>query len=90
MDQRPKHSDPADDTLSESTVHDLITWLTVIKGQTQMLQRWGRMNDVQDKNAMFTRLDVIDRVVTRLASRVDGLSRPGRDEPSKETDRDDS
>lgn len=54
--------------LSERAVHDLLTPLTVIKAQAQMLRRWVRRSGVADGHVVAARLDRIEAMVEIMAA----------------------
>lgn len=73
MDHRPASSDHPPDMLSENTIHDMQSSLTVIKGQAQLLKRWIERNESHDDEVVTARLKAIDDTVTRLAMRIEGM-----------------
>lgn len=57
--------------LSAQTIHELRAPLTVIKAQAQMVKRWVMRNNLEDREVIQNRLDVIDAMVTRLVKEMD-------------------
>lgn len=56
--------------MDAKTLHDLRTPLTVIRCQTQMVQRQARKGPDPDKARILASLDVIDRMVSRLCTTI--------------------
>lgn len=71
------------DRLSPRSVHDLLTLLTVIRGQEHMVRRWVRLRDDSDGyDGALDRLDVTDALIMQLAAEVIAreTQEPGDDE----------
>jgi signal transduction histidine kinase len=68
MDDQPQRLTASNDSSPERFVHDLRTPLTVIKGQTQLLQRRARQCADPNNDVTLARLDVINNMVTRLSA----------------------
>lgn len=67
-----------DDGLSPTTMHSLLTSVTAIKAQSQLLQRRLRRTGTFEVQQAAKMLIDIDRAATDLAKRLNGLR---RDEP---------
>lgn len=67
--------------LPERAVHDLLTPLTVIKAQAQMLRRWVRRSNVADGNVVVDRLDRIEAMVAILAADLDAWRQDTHPDP---------
>ncbi len=63
-------STPPSDTLSPQSIHNLITPLTIIKGQTQLMQRRLRQMETADGERLLAGLAVIEAAATMLAAQV--------------------
>ncbi len=63
------------DTLSPQSIHNLITPLTIIKGQTQLMQRRLRQMETADGERLLAGLAAIEAAATVLAAQVKLLRR---------------
>lgn len=61
-------SDHLSPVLSDRACHDLLTSLTVIKAEAQMLRRWIRRSSVADGTVVVARLDRIEAMVATIAA----------------------
>lgn len=59
--------------MDESTLHDLRTTLTVISGQTQLMQHRIRRGDAPDRDQMLASLDAITTMVAKLNAAIDAF-----------------
>ena len=59
------------DKLSPQTIHDLLTLLTVIRGEEHLVRRWVRLRDTSDGyERILERLDHTDALIQRLADEL--------------------
>ncbi len=75
MPSSPTPSDRPDqpgdtEKLSDQTIHDLLTPVTVIGAQSHMLRRWVRRSGTPDGEAVLLRLAVIDTMVTQVVAEL--------------------
>ncbi len=77
----PKDQPGAPENLSDQSIHDLLTPMAIIKGQTQMLRRWVKRSGPADGDAMLARLAVIDEMISQVVRALDSR-RPNDRSPS--------
>ena len=89
MGSAPNHANHCGkDRLSSETIHNLRAPLTVIKAQSQMLERWVHRHTPADADVVLQRLEVIESMVARLVSDLDELREapPAQDLPATSGD----
>jgi hypothetical protein len=70
------------DRLAPQSVHDLLTLLTVIRGQEHMVRRWVRLHDTADgSEGVLERLALSDAMILQLAAELTARSTAGDGDP---------
>lgn len=79
----PVDRDPPYEHVSPETLHALVVSLTVIRGQTQMLERQIRRDRIMYPDSALFRLAIIDTMVRRIVDQLNQLPPPVKNPPTK-------